>query len=106
MLMLCYYIERTTGALWRQSEVFLIEVSAFWARLALQLPNIHRMGATFWASLDSSFLTVSHFLNMCGSYILFGSRLRLLEGIAPILAREAFFWMKVSSNFSSDKQLA
>ena len=47
MLMLCYYIERTTGALWRQSEVFLIEVSAFWARLALQLPNIHRLGATF-----------------------------------------------------------
>ena len=102
----CYYIGRTTGALWRQSEVFLVEVSAFWARLALQLPNIHRMGATFWARLDSSFLTVSHFLNMCGSYILFGSRLRLLEGIAPILAREAFFWMKVSSNFSSDKQFA
>ena len=60
----CYYIGRTTGALWRQSEVFLIEVSAFWARLALQLPNIHRMGATFWARLDSSFVTVSHFLNM------------------------------------------
>ena len=76
-----FYIERTTGALWRQSEVFLIEVSAFWARLALQLPNIHRMGATFWARLDSSFLTVSHCIStMCGSYIVFGSRLRLLEG--------------------------
>ena len=65
----CYYIKRRTGALWRQSEVFLVEVSAFWARLALQLPNIHRMGATFSARLDSSFLTVSHSLNMCGSDI-------------------------------------